>query len=125
MKKSSFIIDPLKQLPGIKPEQLMQLSFVTLCKDVNIPDKFGDILIRSDAWSPVISSLYVKVDNLYVNSSNLLIIRIFCQFFVHKKFELRSGVCDMIRQLADLVGCLFYYNPHKQTPRPLNSTLNN
>ena len=76
----------------------MQLSFVTFCKDVNIPDKFGDILIRSDAWSPVISSLYVKVDNFYVNSSNLLIIRTFCQYFVDKKFERRSGVCDTENQ---------------------------
>jgi hypothetical protein len=27
----------------------------------------------------------------------------------------------MIRQLADSAGCLFYYNPHKPTPPPLNS----
>jgi hypothetical protein len=58
-----------------------------------------------------------------------LIIRVFCQYLVGKKFELRSGVCDMIRQpacrrasFADFAGCLFYYNPHKQTPCPLNSS---
>ena len=120
MKKSSFI-DPVMQLPGIQPLRLMQLSLLMIRTDVNMPDNSGYILSRSDARALSISGMPVQVDLLSIINSNLLIIRIFCQFFVDKKFELRSGVCDMIRQLADMVGCLFYYNPHKQTPRPLNS----
>ena len=106
MKKSSFIIDPLMQLPGIKPEQLMQFSLPAICSDVNMPDNSGYILSRSDVRALSISGMPVQVDLLSIINSNLLIIRIFCQFFVDKKFELRSGVCDMIRQHADPAGCL-------------------
>ena len=94
MKKSSFIIDPLMQLPGIQPESLIQLSFLTFCTEVNITDNSGDILIRSDARSLSIFGMLVEVDLLSIINSILLIIRVFCRYFVGKKFELRSEVCD-------------------------------
>jgi hypothetical protein len=63
MKKSSFIIDPLMQLPGIQPERLIQLSFLTFCTEVNIRDKSGNILTRSNAHSLSISGMLVEVDH--------------------------------------------------------------
>ena len=95
MKTSSFIIDPLMQLPGIKPEQLMQFSLPAIRSDVNMPDNSGDILTRFDSWSLSIFRVFTNVDLFSIINSNLLIIRVFCQFFVDKKFELRSEVCDI------------------------------
>ena len=94
MKKSSFI-DPVIQLPGIQLVRLMQLSLLMIRTDVNMPDNSGYILSRSDARALSISGMPVQVDLLSIINSNLLIIRIFCQFFVDKKFELRSEVCDI------------------------------
>jgi hypothetical protein len=96
MKKSSFMIDPLMQLSGFQPERLIQLSILTICTDVNMPDKSGDILTRSDAWSLAIPGLLVDVYIYSIINSNLLIIKVFCQYFVDKKFELRSEVSDKI-----------------------------
>jgi hypothetical protein len=84
MKESSIIIDPLMQLPGIQPEQLMQMSLPTIPTDVNIPDESGDTLTHSDARSYSISGMPVAVDLLSIINSNLLIIRIFSQYFVSK-----------------------------------------
>ena len=75
MKESSLIIDPLMQLPGIQPEQLMQLSLPTIRTDVNMPDKSGDILTHTVAWLPVISCLHMNVYILYIYSYNMLIIK--------------------------------------------------
>ena len=94
MKKSSFIIDPLMQLPGIQPERLMQMSLPTIRTDVNMPNNSCYILTRSDSRSLSISGMLEEVDLLSIINSNLLIIRAFCQNPVDKKFELRSGVCD-------------------------------
>jgi hypothetical protein len=98
MKKSSFMIYPLMQLSGFQPERLIQLSILTICTDVNMPDKSGDILTRSDAWSLAIPGLLADVDLFSIINSNLLIIRIFCQYFVDKKFELRSEVFDKFKK---------------------------
>ena len=87
MKKSSFNIDLSMQLSGFKTERLMQLSIPTIRTDVNMPDNSGYILTRSDARSHSISGMLVQVDLLTIINSNLLIIRIFCQYFVDKKFE--------------------------------------
>jgi hypothetical protein len=102
MKKSSFIIDPLMQLPGIKPERLMQLSLPTIRTDVNMPENSGYSLTRSDARALSISGMPVQVDLFSIINSNLLIIRVFCQYFVDKKFELRLIVCvsDRCQKLA-------------------------
>ena len=62
MKKSSFMIDPLMQLSGFQPERLIQLSILTIWTDVNMPDKSGDILTRSDAWSLAIPGVLVDID---------------------------------------------------------------
>ena len=109
MKESSFIIDPLIQLPGIQPERLMQLSLPTICTDVNIPDNSGDILIRSDARAHSISGMLEEVDHLSTINSNLLIIRAFCQYPVDKKFELRSGVCDKQKQPDRISDRAFFF----------------
>jgi hypothetical protein len=55
------------------------------------------------------------------NFCNVLISKCFCEFFVEKKFELRSEVCDMTGQLAHLAGCLFYNHPHP-IPRSPSTT---
>jgi hypothetical protein len=94
MKESSFIIDPLILLPGIKPERLMQLSLPTMRADVIKPDNSGNILTRSDVRALSISGMLVEVDILSIINPNLLIIRVFCQYFFGKKFEFRSEVCD-------------------------------
>jgi len=94
MKESSFIIDPLMQLPGIQPERLMRLSLPMIRTDVNMADNSGYIQTRSDARPHSISGMPVEVDLLSIINSNLLIIRAFCKYPVDKKFELHSGVCD-------------------------------
>jgi len=98
MKKSSFIIDPLMQLPGIKPVRLMQLSLPTLRTDVKMQDNSTHILARSDARALSISGMLAEIDLLAIINSKLLIIKAFCQYHVDKKFELRSGVCDIQKQ---------------------------
>ena len=70
MQKSSFIIDPLMQLPGIEVERLVQLSLPTILTDVNMPDNSGDILIRSDARAHSISGMLEEVDHLSKINSN-------------------------------------------------------
>ena len=55
MKKSSFIIDPVMQLPDIEPERLIRLSLPKIRTDINMGDNSGDILTRSDARSLSIS----------------------------------------------------------------------
>ena len=109
MKKSSFIIDPLMQLPGIQPERLIQLSLPTIRTDVNMQDNSGYILARSDTRSHSISGMPVEVDHLSIINSNLLIIRVFCQFFVDNKFELRSGVCDIKYQLITVIAVIDWF----------------
>lgn len=53
-----------------------------------------------------------QVDGFLKFSFNLLIIKKFCGFFVEKKFELRSEVCDKIRETFNrrsLFFLLFFY----------------
>ena len=96
------MIDPLMHLPGIEPERLIKLSLPTIPTDVNMQDNSGYILTRSDARSLSISRILVKVDLLSIINSNLLVIRVFCQYFIGKKFELRSGVCDKPKKAGKL-----------------------
>ena len=113
MKKSSFMFDPLMQLSGFRPERLIQLSFLMICKDVNIPDKSGDILTRSDAWSLAIPALLVYIDLFSIIKSNLLIIKVFCQYFVDKRFELRSEVSDKTKNRTKSLFLLCGADPAK------------
>ena len=60
----------------------------------------------------------LDVDLFSIINSNLLIIKVFCQYFVDKKFELRSEVSDKSKSLsAAAAGFCFWINSFRDHER--------
>ena len=67
------------------------------------------------------SGRLVDVDIFLIKNTNLLKTKIYCQFFVEKRFELRLEVCDMIRRVGFFPSRLFLLSPHQPQPQPFVS----